>query len=261
MNLFQKSWGQSHKPTIVLLHGWGMNADIWNDWAQNLADDYHIVAVDLPGLGRSDLVEPFNLDVIADTLVQQLPNRSVLVGWSLGGLVAVAMANRHPESVSGVITIASNPCFVANEDWHYGMDAKTFSAFEQSLQTHPDKTLQRFAGLMVKGDPQVREQLRLLKALFAEQELPAGLSETLALLHSDARGVFSRLFVPCEFWFAEHDQLVSSEVMTSEPVVEKSWLIAEAGHIPFLSQQQVCTERLKRFMDALIEPPKEVQHG
>ena len=51
MSLYSQTTGNG--PDVVLLHGWGMNSDIWEDVIEELAGSYRITVVDLPGHGRS----------------------------------------------------------------------------------------------------------------------------------------------------------------------------------------------------------------
>jgi len=66
-----ETFGQG-KP-IVLVHGWAMHAGIWREFAQQLALNYRVICVDLPGHGRSETIDPFRLERISDELVKAIP--------------------------------------------------------------------------------------------------------------------------------------------------------------------------------------------
>jgi abhydrolase domain-containing protein 6 len=80
--------------TLILLHGFGANKDSWNRLARNLSDDYHIIALDLPGFG--DSFKPMTLDYDVDSQTKRLDEfinklkltQFHIAGNSLGGYIA-----------------------------------------------------------------------------------------------------------------------------------------------------------------------------
>lgn len=94
-------------PTVILIHGFPFNQQIWKEFADKLSDSLHVVTVDLPGFGKSALpADGFTLDDIARTLLswQEARNykKPVIVGHSLGGYVALAMAEQQPDRIGGI---------------------------------------------------------------------------------------------------------------------------------------------------------------
>ncbi|GAA1989848.1 alpha/beta fold hydrolase [Isoptericola halotolerans] len=92
---------------LVLLHGFPLDHRMWAAMVDELPPGPRIVAVDLPGHGHSDLGHlPPSLDAAADlvhtTLRGQGEGHAVVVGLSMGGYVALALAERHPEFVRGL---------------------------------------------------------------------------------------------------------------------------------------------------------------
>jgi 3-oxoadipate enol-lactonase len=94
---------------IVLVHGLGSQSDDWLVTARRLALHYRVVLVDLPGHGESDMPEPFSLaraTASLDRALADIPGGpAILVGHSLGGLIAAAEAIDHPERVRGLVLI------------------------------------------------------------------------------------------------------------------------------------------------------------
>lgn len=95
------------RPTIVFLHGTRLTGAAWAGQAAALGDEFHCLAPDLPGHGRAES-RPFTLDRaaadVADLIVREAHGgQAVLVGLSLGGYVAMAVAARWPERVAGLV--------------------------------------------------------------------------------------------------------------------------------------------------------------
>ena len=104
-------------PDLVMLHGWSMNSAVWHDLAENLAKNYTLHLVDLPGHGQSDW-QPgdLELEVLIKNLANALPEKAYYLGWSLGGLISLAFAEHYPQRVDKLILLAATPCFVKAKD-------------------------------------------------------------------------------------------------------------------------------------------------
>jgi 2-hydroxy-6-oxonona-2,4-dienedioate hydrolase len=100
-------------PAIVLLHGSGPGASGWSNFSSNirpLADTFRVLAVDMPGWGKSDTATPDDRDhVEALTLfLDQLGiNRAAMVGNSMGGLTALRFAVEHPDRITHLIPMGA----------------------------------------------------------------------------------------------------------------------------------------------------------
>lgn len=100
-------------PPILMLHGSGPGATGWSNFGPNmaaLADRFRVIAVDMPGWGASDAVAPQDRDLVeaALQLLDALKiDKAAFVGNSLGGLISVAFAVRHPDRISRLVTMGS----------------------------------------------------------------------------------------------------------------------------------------------------------
>lgn len=107
-------WSDEGVP-LLLLHGFGNDAHVWDDFAPTVAPYYRTLAVDLRGHGDSDRdperryeYESFVRDLEAATAALGI-ERLVLVGHSLGGRVAMLFAGRHPERLAGLVIVDAGP--------------------------------------------------------------------------------------------------------------------------------------------------------
>ncbi len=107
-------WSQTGVP-LVLLHGHGNEAHLWDDFVPSIVDHYRVIAVDQRGHGDSDWDAEgrYHPDDMADDLERILEyfeiDRFVLIGFSMGGRVSMAFAGRHPERIAGLVLVDIAP--------------------------------------------------------------------------------------------------------------------------------------------------------
>ena len=143
---------------LSLLHGWGLNARVFDPLLPHLEDSLRADAVDLPGHGDAAWHdEDFEQQV--ERLAGQLDD-GWLLGWSMGGLYAIELATRYPQRFPGLLLVASNPCFVQRPDWPCAVEPRLFEEFAAGLIADWQGTIRRFIGLQLQGDRAQRSLIR-----------------------------------------------------------------------------------------------------
>lgn len=246
-------WQQSGKgkQDIVLLHGWGLNAEVWRTIEMECGSHFRLHLVDLPGYGRSNPFLPMSLQQMAEVIWQKAPKQAIWLGWSLGGLIANIIALTHQAEIVGLITVASTPCFSQQENWP-GIKPMVLTGFQQQLQANFYRTVERFLALQTLGTKTVHEDIRLLKTVLLKQPLPsvAVLKAGLEILRTtDLRQSLLMLKKPFLRIYGDLDGLVPRKVV---PIIDK-WLpnspsvvIKHAAHAPFISYP-------KQFIQLLVD--------
>ena len=203
---------QGARQELVLLHGWGSNREIWRPLLAGLRSWANITLLDIPGCAPdcSD-VDPPSLETVLSEILSVCPARAIFLGWSLGGQLAVELAHRHPERVAGVVTVCSNPRFVAEPEWP-GMAVVTFDEFAASVEADVAAALRRFGSLQVQGAAQPRQLLRQQPQRELVGGAPALLSGLGWLRQLDLREHLPGLLQPQLHLLADHDGLVPAEV-------------------------------------------------
>ena len=140
--------------SVVLLHGWAFNSDIFNELVTKYKHDYCITIIDLPGHGRSSDIEG-GIEDWCYEIIKLIPERSILLGWSLGGLLSIFIANQV--KLKELILVAASPCLVNNENWDYGIRQEVFDQFALNLKVDSTKALKRFVSLQSKNKSQIQE--------------------------------------------------------------------------------------------------------
>ena len=216
-------------PDLVLLHGWGFNSDLFNDLVEKYKSQYCVTKIDLPGHGRSDDVDG-GLNEWCDEIVKILPKDPILLGWSLGGLLAIKIATQV--KISKLILVASTPKFVRSEDWTYGIDANNFQQFSDALQLNLSKGLKRFVSLQTQDKNQLKTLNQSIDALPASTiALNQGLE---ILLNTDLIREFEQLKMPIKIILGERDTLIPIKI--SEWYKQQIPTTLNTGHLPFLHQ-------------------------
>src|SRR5690606_24277631 len=126
-------------------------------------------------MGQSPLPnDDYTLDFLVGQVAGVMPENAHVLGWSLGGLVALRLALTHPARVRSVITTGTSPRFVSAPGWPAAMAPEVLEKFSEVLREDENGTLIRFLALNCKGSPTLRDDVRKLKDILYFCGLPAG---------------------------------------------------------------------------------------
>ncbi len=244
----------------VFVHGWAMNSSVWHECIEQLPDWINVVLVDLPGHGSMAQVSAASLDDYVQSLVPLVHRPALWVGWSLGGLAVLRLAELHPQRVAAAMLVATNPCFVTQENWPCAVEREVFELFSRDLNAQQEKTLRRFLALQVKGLPDAMAVVRQLqksiqtRGLASTEALHVGLD---ILLNTDLRSSLNSIECPLYWQLGAKDSLVPAglaQVLQEEFKQTNVILNANASHAPFISQQN-------NFIESLIDVAESLRHN
>jgi malonyl-CoA O-methyltransferase len=225
----------------IFLHGWGSDSTLWLSLCEHLPGTHHFI--DLPGFGAALETKP-DLETFLAQTADRLPDNSLLVGWSLGGMLAAQLAWRYPQKVRALITLAANAVFSAREDWPQAMDQSTFARFMADFEAAPIDTWNRFCALQSMGDGNRKHILKTLKeqsppAPHIQQPWQQGL---IWLAQLDNRAPLAQLRIPQLHLLGAGDSLVPAacaehlaELLPADGRVE---LLTDLGHALHVSDPQ-----------------------
>ena len=243
-------------PNLVLVHGYPLNSQMWEKQIEALSDQFHIIAPDLRGFGKSASNEPFTMESIADDLhallskLDALP--AALAGLSMGGYVALAYAKKYPMDLNALILIDTR----AEGDTAEG---------KQNRQKHIE--LVRSAGSAAiaeqmlpkmlseqtcKGMPDVSQALRRIM----ESTPPKTIEHALAALRDrhDQTENLASIAVPTLILVGEQDAITPpamSQKMRALIPRSKMSTIGCAGHMSPMENPDEVTRRLREFLQSL----------
>jgi pimeloyl-ACP methyl ester carboxylesterase len=129
-------------PPVLLIHGTGATSDFWGRAADRLAESCHLVTYDRRGTGRSANRPTGHHDVHAEDAAEVIRSLGVgqmtVVGWSMGGIVALCLAHRHPELVRRLVL--QEPPLYARHDTSFDTSPPRASGSPASIG-HRDRIL------------------------------------------------------------------------------------------------------------------------
>lgn len=240
---------------LVFLHGWGLNHQVWSQLVLALPAELAIHTPDLPGFGLSPCPVSYDIDSVLAQLAEQIPDQSTVIGWSLGGLLAIALASRYPDKVKKLGLIASSPCFMAKENWP-GMESRVMLQFAGQLQQDLALTVERFLAIQAMGSSTARQDIKLLKQAVLSLALPSSVAlqgglDLLATL--DLRQEFASLRQPVFAILGRLDSLVPVAIapllQNLRPAAHIE-ILPKASHAPFISHQQEFISLLQPHLSA-----------
>lgn len=244
----------ARKIPLVLLHGWGVNQGVWQQLVPLLSTDFIVLTPDLPGFGTASqhFPEPYQLSAIAAQLARDIPTAAVVVGWSLGGLVATQLALDYPDKVAALGWVASSPCFLAQPDWP-GMASTVIQQFASALTRDLPLTVERFLAIQAMGSATARQDIKVLKQAVLALPLPQAevlLAALDILTETDLRPQLAQLRQPVAGCFGKLDSLVPvamlSQLQQQLPQLQLQ-ILPKASHAPFISHPAEFAEWIQQF--------------
>jgi pimeloyl-[acyl-carrier protein] methyl ester esterase len=243
---------------LVLLHGWGLNLAVWDGLVDELAARYTLTLVDLPGHGLSSHDSADNIASMADQVAAVIPPQSTVLGWSLGGQVALQLATHHADKVAALILIATTPKFVASDDWPHGVKAEVLNDFASRLSTNYAATIRNFLALQVLHSNITRATTRVTFVALQKSIISRGEPNIAKLMHglnilaaSDHRHSLSKIVQPTLVMQGDHDALTREPAAAwmSAQIPNATYLkIAHAAHAPHLSHHDQFINAIHNFM-------------
>lgn len=249
-------------PALILLHGWAMSSVVFTEVMADLERDFTVLAPDLRGHGNSDPGPGYDFQALAADLAEWVSaldlQYAALLGWSMGGEVALALTASSAEvrrRLWALVLVATTPRFVAAEDWTAGLPATQVRALARDLRRSYLKTMGDFFSLQFQGEAlaPARYQQILRFAVRAgrlpEPEVALAGLETLAA--EDWRNLLPQLKLPALVIHGGLDPIVlpaAGEFLAANLPQATLDLWPEVGHAPFLSAPQRFCDRLRKFL-------------
>lgn len=252
-------------PVLILLHGWSCHGGFFAPQMDALADLTEVIAPDLPGHGKTgDAVTPSieaGADALAELMREEEIAAAVLVGWSMGALVAWSLIARHgSERIAALVVEDMAPRVLNDPDWRLGtlngLDGPRNAVFLKAIESQwpllaPATARRSFA-------PHARKEL----VDFAEREMRGASPKLLAamwrsLTLQDFRALIPRITVPVVLARGGLSQLYSPAAaawQAARLADARIEVFARSGHSPHLEEASAFNDMLAGLVRAGSAP-------
>ena len=242
---------------FLVLSGWGFSPDIMLPFLKalegllnNSSQDAHIKLVKHNKYGM-------NLKSTAEQLLKHVDDDTILIGWSLGGLIARAatyyFSEHHARKIKACIILCSSPCFIAKDNWP-GVDRKYFDGFYAKIcDSGIDDLKKEFSYLCAMGGPSPKQWIRSISPYFlSSAQYYEQNKRGLAILSTDFRLEAKNITIPSLDIYADNDQLVPQYDLLgcdlSNLLSSNSKIINNSGHLLPLTHTDECIDLMKNFL-------------
>lgn len=239
---------------VVLLHGYLENMLVWEEFVPLLYKDVRVITLDIPGHGISEVKgEIHTMDYLADTLSAVLSKleveRATIVGHSMGGYMALAFAERHPEQTSAVVLLHSTP--YADSDEKKKNRQREISLIKSGKKELLARTAPE-AGFAVENRKRFTTEIEDLQQTVILTE-DAGIVALLnGMIERKAQSeMLHALGKPILFILGRKDGYIVPEIaekmVAEHPEAEVVWL-ENSGHMGFIEEAKECATAILNFI-------------
>lgn len=249
------SYGKGAK-TIVFLHGFLESSIIWDDYANRLSHQYHIICIDLLGHGETEAIGDVHTTLLlSDTVnaVLKAENISscILVGHSMGGYVGLTFGERYHEKTKGVILVNST--------------AMADSRTKKLDRDRAIKVMQKNPSIFInEAIPNLfptegREKYHDIIQVFIENALKTDTNGAVACLRGmkyrdDKTYLLQKNKFPLMIIAGTKDNVIPVEMIIPQMSLNSSIdsvLLEGCGHMSFIEEKEKCFEAISRFVNAI----------
>lgn len=230
------------RPTLVMIHGAGGRAQIWQNQIRLLDETINVFALDLPGHGNTEGNSRSHISGyaqwLADILKRIFDYPIFLLGHSMGGAIVQEVAITSPHMLEGIILVSTGARLKVAPMFLDGL----LNNFEEILET-----LIHYAYSSSTDKSIIEEGLRMMKAPGSKVVY----NDFLACDRFDRRQALSQIHLPCLVLCGSEDKLTPPKLSeTLKEGIEGSVLnvVPHAGHTVMIERYQEINEAVKEFV-------------
>ncbi len=252
--LHYRDEGRDHPHTLVLLHGFLQNLDVWSSFLFTYMRSIRVVAIDLPGHGYSETCsEVHTMDFMARAVKAVLDEigveQCVMIGHSLGGYVTLAFADAYPYMLKG-----------------FGLMHSHAMADSEEIRQRRDETCRQIhlnrAGFIVsfitnlfdesKREPLAQDIKELRDQCLETREEGALAAQRGMRVRTSKVHVLAGAQVPVLFVYGKNDKRIPLEVGVSQamlPARSELLLLDHVAHMSFMEDRDYVKQRVYDFVN------------
>jgi pimeloyl-ACP methyl ester carboxylesterase len=250
--LFYRDIGSGHP--VLLLHGFAEDGAVWDAVSQNLSANVRLLIPDLPGSGRSPLMDVITIESMATVVKEMLDSegieRCILIGHSMGGYIALAFAEAYPERLSAFGFFHSTAYADTEEKKAGRLKSMAFIREYGAAPFIAQSTPNLFASDTREVRPGLVEDMIGRYRGFSPDALAAYLEAMMR--RPDRVSVLARSGVPVLFIVGEKDQVVLPEQALAQvavPALSYLHILPKAGHMGMLEEPAAGAAIIQSFVN------------
>jgi pimeloyl-ACP methyl ester carboxylesterase len=243
--------------TLVFLHGFPLSSEMWNPQFEHFAKSYRVIAPDLIGFGKSAPREEVSMEAYADEVAALLTEhgveKAVLIGFSMGGYVALAFLRKYPEKVRALV-LTDTRAEADSPEARNNRLQQAQAVLEQGNAPVRDGMLPKlFSPYTKEHKPEVIRQVDEI----IMSAPPTGVRAALAAMASrpDSVADLPQIRVPALVIVGEDDvitPLEAAQVMADGIPGAQLRTIPRAGHLSNLEQPESFNAALEDFLQKTL---------
>ncbi|WP_066340396.1 alpha/beta fold hydrolase [Azohydromonas lata] len=253
--------------SIVFMHGYGCDQQVWRHVAPAFAQDHRIVLFDLLGSAASnsgtfDRHKYANLEGYARDLIEVCRaadlKRPVLVGHSISAMIAIVAARMAPDLFDRLVLLAPNPCYLKDGNYDGGFSREDIDQLLDTLDSNFFSWAHMMAPVIMNA-PERPELAEELANRFCAMDPRVARHFAKVTFLSDCRHELSHVQLPCLVLQCSDDALAPLHVgeYLCEQLPHAELVVMRAtGHCPHLSAPQETIELIRRYLVSPVSQPE-----
>lgn len=243
--------GTPGKPAIVFSNSLGTDFRIWEGVAERLAEDYQLVFYDKRGHGLSQSSpKPYAMDTLADDLAALLDHldlkRCAVVGLSVGGVIAQALAGKRPDLVSALVLMDTAHKIGTKDGWNTRID----TIRQKGMAAVADGILK---GWLTADYRENAPDFEGYKAMLMRNDVEGYAAVCAALRDADLTETTRKLTVPTLAIVGEHDATTTPAIMRETANLidgARVEVVKDAGHLPCIERPEEVSALIRGFLES-----------
>lgn len=238
---------------VVLVHGYLESSEIWNGFSDRISSEFRVIAVDLPGHGRSEVYsETHSMEMMADIIRELLDKlkieKAVLVGHSLGGYVTLAFLDLYPHYLAGYCLFHSHPLPDTPEIIEKRKkDIAAVMAGKKDL-IYPDSIERMYASINLEKRKDDVKRSKKIASVIPGNGIIALLN---GMMKRPSRvAVMEEGRVPCLWILGTMDNYIPYGIVQEKvklPANANLFVLRNSGHLGFIEEEEQSANELMRF--------------
>ena len=251
----QRGSGSKH---LIFIHGFCENQTIWKDFIPHFSDSYQVITLDLGGFGESQYLLPQSCSIetlaeqVADLLQSLHISKANFVAHSLGGYVALALAEKYPALIESLCLFHSTALADSPEK-----KATRNKVIEFVQKVGVSQYIESFVSPLfyTKRLTELSEKVKFLEEIGKKTPLKTILAVVAAMRDRKNRlGVVKNANFPILYIIGKEDGAVSWESYKEQIQINsqiQSLILEETGHMGMFERPKETIEAIKRFLEML----------